>query len=217
MITPITVDVQIARPQSFWPEAQLGDDSQTLRILWPDRDLDPMQLHHIEAVIHRQGDRGRDDPPTGEALIDPITDLGPGCRTADDTAYRQLPDQLLLSWRDLVVHQPRKCPARLRLPGQRSDQAREGRGASLRFRRKRCLPGSQPGHVRSSDPVPAGAITDPDRSQHHPTVPKGDRPVMPAEHCWGTGAPPDDPGRLMIKVPWATPAIPRLSTAVGTP
>src|SRR5829696_10035536 len=110
MITPLTVDVQIARPQSFRPEAQLCHDSQALRIFWPDRDLDPVQLHNIEAVVHRQGDRGRDDSPTGVALINPVADLAPGRRPADDTADRQLPDQLLLSWHDLEVHQPRKCP-----------------------------------------------------------------------------------------------------------
>src|SRR4051794_30868600 len=47
MIPPVTIDVQIARPQPLGAETQLGHHPKALGVLGPDGDLDPMQGHHL--------------------------------------------------------------------------------------------------------------------------------------------------------------------------
>src|SRR4051794_20527202 len=62
VVAPVAVDVQVAGPQPLLAEAQLADHPKALLVLRSDGDLDPVQVHHLEAVVDGQGDGRRDDP-----------------------------------------------------------------------------------------------------------------------------------------------------------
>ena len=257
VITPVAVDVQIARPQPLRPEAQLGHHPQAAVVLRPDRDLDPVQAHHAEAVVDGQRHRGRDDAPAGEPLVDPVADLPPGRRPADDAAHRQLAGQCRLGLAlGRVDRRPARAASGRPWPVGSSERTRPAyvAGPGSAARRQRGLPGPQPGRRSAAAPAPrppgpgaATAPAPPGRAAGSPAsgaartagarragrrllqAATGSCSVVPApqltdgvpQHRASTAipsrAPPRRARQVEIKVRPATPATPRLSTAVGTP
>src|SRR4029450_10709579 len=93
VITPVTIDVQITRPETLGPKAQLGYHAKALGVFRSDRDLDAMQRHDLEAVIDGQGHSSWDDATSRQALVDPIANLTPRRRATDDPTHGQLAPQ----------------------------------------------------------------------------------------------------------------------------
>src|SRR4029450_1248955 len=133
LITPVAIDVQIARPKTLGPEAQLRYHAKALGVLRSDCDLDAMQRHDLEAVINGQGHSSWDDAAPRQLLVDPIANLTPGRRATNDPAHGQLaPQSGPRPVRFIVVkHQPRQHPSLPGLAAQRSDQSRVRRWADL--------------------------------------------------------------------------------------
>jgi len=60
VVPPVTVDMQVTLPDSFFPETQFGDNSQTCRVLGSDIDLKPVKTS-VEAVVNNHRNGHRDD------------------------------------------------------------------------------------------------------------------------------------------------------------
>src|SRR5690606_19696970 len=102
MVAPVPVDVDVAAAQSLIPEAELLDDTQARAVLRADADLHPMQPEPLEAGVGRHRDRGRRDPPSGEALADPVADGRRAQRPPGDAPDVELPSDLAV-----VLHHER--------------------------------------------------------------------------------------------------------------
>src|SRR5215217_3826274 len=183
MITPIAVDMQVTRPQPLRPEPQLGHHTKALGVLRSDCDLYPMQRHDLEAVVDRQRHGRRDDAASGQPLINPIANLTPGRRAANDAAHRQLASQLRPGAVRpfVVVHQPRQHPSLSSLTRDRADQPRVRRWPHWGAWWQRCLPGSQPSRVLAAYSLPGDAVPITQRCENHGALPQGDWPAVPIE------------------------------------
>ena len=179
----------------------------------PDRHLDAVQAELEQAVVDDQRDRGRDDVLPGVAPVDPVADLRPPRRAADDVGDRQLPGEHVVDG-----DRERQRPALAGLPAQVADQrpegARRGRcrpaarwpptgaasrrcGGAPRSRRARRSPpaaGARPGPARSSTrhgaPRVTGSVVAPDDLLDRVHAAAGTTTASPSL------TPPREPGRF---------------------
>src|SRR5664280_313408 len=177
VVAPVAVDVQEARPPALVPEAQLLHDPQRRDVLGPDVDLDAVELHRLEAVVGRQGNRRRRDAATCPALVDPVTDARPSRRPVPDRRHGELPRELALAptggiephepWqhlaprgfvRELAHHRPRREP--------------------LAARRSGGIPRTQPRRVATPHRVPRPYIPPAERDKSHAAVRDRGGPAM---------------------------------------
>src|SRR5512133_4165972 len=142
-----------------------------------------MQRHDLKAVVDGQRHCGRYDAASRQSLINPVTNLTPGCRAADDPADGQLARQLRLGAVSLRVieHQPREPPRLSVLTRHRANKPRVRRGPNLRAGRKGCLPWPQPTRVLAPYAFPDSAIPVAKWGEDDGAVPQRDRPMVAAE------------------------------------
>src|SRR5674476_1005905 len=177
VVAPVSVDMQEARPQALVPEAQLLHDPQRRGVLGPDVDLDAVELHRLEAVVGRQGNRRRRDAATCPALVDPVTDARPSRRPVPDRRHGELPRELALApTGGIEPHEPRQHLAPLGFVRELAHH--RPRREPLAARRSSGIPRTQPRRVATSHRVPRPYIPPAERDERHAAVRDRGGPAM---------------------------------------
>src|ERR1035437_9682902 len=72
MVTPLSIDMQVASPQSLLLKTEFLDDPQARNVLRSDVDLPPMKPQHQERVVTGCRERKRHDPLSCKGFGDPL-------------------------------------------------------------------------------------------------------------------------------------------------
>jgi len=175
VVRPLPLDVQVALPHPFVPQAQLLHHPQGRQVLRPDVHLDAVQAEHAEAVVGGHRHRGRRDAPAGDVLRDPVADRRRAQRAVDDGRDGELPDQLagVLD----AERQRRPVPP---LRGQGPDELAERGPRPGQRHRARRVPGFEPRRVGAAQREPGVRVRAVQRPQPHGTL--GEHRGPPCRH-----------------------------------
>src|SRR4051794_32932567 len=227
VVAPVAVDVEVPGRVADLAEPKLLHDPEAGGVLGPDGDLDAVQVQLQQAVVDDHRDRGRDHVLPRVASVDPVPDLRPTGRAADDVGDRDLPGELAVDGQ-----RERQRTAFAGLAPQVADQSPEAARRGAVPGRDGRLPRPEPLDVAPAHLVPGRGVAAGQRPQAHPArlqlyLPAGQwsLPVICSTAWTSIGAstarpsftPPRDPGRFTTRACPHTPARPRESAAVGTP
>src|SRR5680860_383388 len=160
MVAPVPVDVQVARGKTNLGEAKFLHDTKAGVVLRADGDLDPVQTHLEQAVVHSHRAGSGDEPLTGVPGVDPVADLGPTRRPTKDVADGELTGEVSVDGDR--ERQGTRVPC---LAPKVAHQTSEGLGRRIVAGWDRCLPRREPRDVAVADLLPRPGVAPRERPQ----------------------------------------------------
>src|SRR5450759_4835403 len=161
VVTPVALNVQVAKPQTLVAKTQLLDDPQARGVFRSDVYLDPMQPQSDKRVVAGGGERQRHDPLSCNRFGDPVARGCASQRAPRDPEQMHLADESALRLNDKGL-EPALDGLTVGLPNELTEG--QPRGDPLG---RRGLPPPQPLEVLGPKSLPLAAVLAPQGAQDH--------------------------------------------------